>query len=235
LNHTKKRWNLSFIYYVSISFLGLLILLLMIIWISPSNNAPNYHNPVIFLVFFSICFLGLIAALYPRICSKPFYLGVNEKLVDYSMEFKGHHPVCGEFTSHIFNWHGKDICAGCTGLVIGAILAMIGSIVYYIYGNLNTTEGQLVLALGLGIVLFSLLQIFFLKIQKNQVKLFSSMTLVIGSLLILIGINTLNNSVYIEFYFLMLILFWILARITLSHIDHETICRNCRMQSSCPY
>lgn len=204
----------------------------MILWISPSKNASNYHNPVVFSIFFIICFLGLIAALYPRICSMPFYLGVNEKLVDYSMEFKGHHPVCGEFTSHIFNWHGKDFCSGCTGLVIGAIIAMIGSVVYYLYGNLNITEGQLVLVLGLGGVLFSLLQIFFLKIQKYQVKLFSSMIIVMGSLLILIGINTLNNSVYIEFYFLMLILFWILARITLSHIDHETICRNCR--KPCP-
>ncbi len=207
----------------------------MILWISPSKNAPNYHTPVIFSAFFIICFLGLIAALYPRICSKPFHLGANEKLVDYSMEFKGHHPICGEFTSHTFNWHGKYFCAGCTGLVIGAILTMIGSVVYYLYGNLNVAEGQLVLVLGLGAVLFSLLQIFFLKIQKNLVKLFSSMILVIGSLLILIGINTLNNSVYIEFYFLMLILFWILARIMLSHIDHETMCRNCRKQSSCPY
>ena len=106
---------------------------------------------------------------------------------------------------------------------------MMGAVVYYLYGNLNIVEGQLVLALGLGAVLFSLLQIFFLKIQKNQMKLFSSMILVIGSLLILIGINTLNNNVYIEFYFLMLIIFWILARITLSSIDHETICRNCRI------
>ncbi len=145
------------------------------------------------------------------------------------MEFKGHHPVCGEFTSHIFNWYGKDFCAGCLGLVIGSLLTMMGVVVYYLYGNLNIAEGQLVLALGLGAVLFSLLQIFFLKIQKNQVKLFSSMILVIGSLLILMGINTLNNNLYIEFYFLMLILFWILARITLSSIDHETICRNCRM------
>lgn len=228
MNYLKMDWDLTSIYYTSVSFLGILFLILMIIWIPPSKTIPNYQKPLIYSVFFIICFSGMIAALYPSTCSQFFLTGTDKDKNKNLMKFEGHHPVCGEFNSHTFSLRGKKYCAGCTGLIIGTVLAMVGTVIYYLYGDLGVEKGLLLLSVGLGAVFFSLLQIIFLKMQNNLVKLFSNMILVIGSLLILIGINATTNNLFTELYFLMLIVFWILARIKVSSWDHDVICRNCK-------
>lgn len=264
MNRLQISWNLIDIYYLLISFLGLLFLIFLLIIIPPSSNIFNQQKLLIFSLFFLICFLGMIAALYPASCSGSLLRreenefsraeelkleedgdklfsedrdklsgGIKDKKIS-STEFKGHHPVCDEFTSHTLRWQGKTYCAGCTGLIIGAILAMFGSLIYILYGSLEVKYGILILIIGLGCVFISLLQMFILKIQHNLLKFFTNLILVIGSLFILIATVTINNNLFIEFYFLILIILWILARIRISHQDHRAICSNCKKQSFCP-
>lgn len=263
MNRLHINWNFTDLYYLLFSFLGLLFLVFLLVWIPPSPDIFNLQKTLIFSLFSLICFLGMIAAFYPASCSRSFIrreenelsndyehkldycqsdlskggrnklsLGVEYKKI-FSTEFKGHHPVCGEFASHTINWQGKKYCAGCTGLIVGAILTMTGSLIYILSVGLDTKYGVFFLIIGLGCVFISLMQMFVLKIQHNLLKFFINIILVIGSLLILIGLDTMINNLFIEFYFLILIIFWILARTRISQQDHGTICKNCKKQSVC--
>ena len=150
------------------------------------------------------------------------------------IRFEGHHPDCGRFESHTILFMGRNYCPGCSGLLVGAIIAVIGTLLYYFMG-LVMIYGEISFWTGAGTVLISLALIFFLNKQNNIVKLISNATLVLGSLLILVGIDTVKENIVMEFYFFLLVLFWIRARIAVSERNHESICNHCRAESYCIY
>jgi hypothetical protein len=45
---------------------------------------------------------------------------------------RGHHPDCGAFEGHTVEWSGRTRCAGCTGLTVGAIAAILLTLVYVV-------------------------------------------------------------------------------------------------------
>jgi len=58
--------------------------------------------------------------------------------------------------------------------------------------------------------------------------------LVVGSFFILIGVIETNGTVLVEMYFLVTTMYWILARIVLSDLEHQRICKMCA-SSLCGY
>ena len=38
---------------------------------------------------------------------------------------RGHHPPCGEFRGHRIHLRGRALCAGCTGLLLGGVVAIV--------------------------------------------------------------------------------------------------------------
>lgn len=241
-------------YYVLMSFFGLIFLVLIYLWSPPTKTVYQFQKPLIFLAFMGICLSGMLAAVFPSRCkgitrfsrkSGKYQLnkkpkknendGLNkEPKLDPELviRFEGHHPDCGKFESHTIHFKGKKYCPGCTGLLVGAVLAVTGTIFYYFRG-LGLIYGQISFWIGVVTVFTSLILILYLNLDKNIIKLVSNITLVIGSLLILVGIDTVKKNIIMEFYFLILVLFWIRARITVSKINHESICNQCSEKSHC--
>lgn len=205
---------------IILSFFGMFFLFLIYIY-SPPVGTP--FKIVFIFIFLFICFLGILAAIYPSQCLRILKIEtVKEyRCQDKSLENMGHHPNCGKFHDHTFKYHGKKYCVGCTGLVTGAILAILTSIMYMIYGTVG-----LFFYLGVLMVLFSLLQITFLKIGNRMVRFLSNMGLVWGSSLILIGLLSKGN-IFEIIYFMFMICIWIITRSELSKRNHDTICREC--------
>ena len=149
-------------------------------------------------------------------------------------ELTGHHPECDNFKNHTYTLRGKKYCAGCSGLFTGALLAVIGIIIYYFYG-IQLSNPYLIFFIGFFCVLTALLQSFLLNINFNTGKFIFNLILVVGAFLILITLIEITGSIFIQFYFLSLVFIWILARITNSEKKHIDICEKCGEESSCCY
>lgn len=257
-NFTKYNFFLIFC-----SFSGFFFLLAIYLWSPPSPTYYDVQEPIILLAFVVICIMGMIAATNPRICqnlmqfqhkqnkkiNKPSLNGpINSfnrpisshnrfksisNIPNINIRFEGHHPDCDQFEKHIIHFNGKKYCPGCTGLFFGALIAVMGCLIYY-YVGLPLIYAQTFFWIGAGLVFVSLFSIIFINLE-NKLKFISNLALVVGSFFIMVGILKTKNNLFMELYFIILIIIWIITRIEVSLYYHESVCINCQKESSCIY
>jgi hypothetical protein len=198
---------------IFLSFAGLIFLTFLYIW-APSSGMDQKN--LILSIFILTCLGGMVAASKPQYCNRK------------SRDSNGHHPDCGPFQSHTFTLKSKKYCAGCSGLFVGAGLAMGLCLTYY----LHPLTSPFLFGVGVAMVFVSLFQLNVLKIDLAGVKFIFNLALVLGSALILLGILEFRPN--LSLYFLVLIGLWIYTRTTISATDHDLICSRCPY-ISCPY
>ncbi|MCX8182760.1 MAG: hypothetical protein N3D12_06550 [Candidatus Methanomethyliaceae archaeon] len=217
--------------YISISLLGVLFVLMLGLNPPYSGGDFSLRKPVIGLSFALICVLGALAALFPKKCSTiPHYSSISAKTSQYFQGLsKGHHPVCKQFASHTIVLCGKVLCAGCTGLFIGALLSIVCAGSYFLLG-LEGIHAQMSIFLGSFGLVLGFAQFAFRGFVRSLMNVF----FVVGALMILIGVDSLVQNFFIDLFVLALTLFWILTRILLSQQDHNQVCRICiSMKKEC--
>ena len=74
------------------------------------------------------------------------------------------------------------------------------------------------LGLGLGLIQFKL---------RSWTRSAANLLFVLGGTLILIGVDQLVQSVFVDFYVAGLTVLWILTRVMISQWDHHGICISC--------
>jgi len=223
--------------FLVLSITGLAVLAILTFFTAPPASASPLQRPIAGLVFVLICASGTLAAIYPSRCSNVIGGGrkIKEENSPPSIEQKalvsmsGHHPNCGKFLAHTFQIGDKLYCAGCTGLVIGALVSIIGTVGYLVIVPQIGTTSTLIFCLGFFAVCLALLQHILLKVRRNHAHLLLSIGFVIGDFLILIAVMEMNNSIFVEAYFLTLTVLLILTRVILSQMEHERVCRECNL------
>jgi len=242
-NHKLHISTLLFL--VSVSFFGLILTVLLALYPPISQENFVWRKPLVGSTYSVVCVLGILAVFFPKTCSKFFDLGKQEKHQNRFFGFKrnksisytttltlrGHHPVCGRFSAHIFSLGGKLLCATCSGLFLGALIALVGVALYF-FGNWQMGQNAFLMILigALGVV-FGLLQSPLPILQNSVIRLFSSVFFVVGTFLILIGNEELAHSTSVDLFFVALSVFWLLTRISLSQWDHKRICSKCTLDS----
>ena len=224
---SNMRYYSFLIFAISVSIFGLFTVL--IIGINPPMIYGNFfwRKPLIGSIFSLICVLGIFAALFPKQCSQTFHFRKENMNLTYRIHATSHHPDCGKFSAHVIHVGSHTLCAACTGLFLGAIIALVGTAFYFFNGwNIEEISFTAVLIGTAGIVL-GFLQLKF----RGLIRLTLNMFFVFGAFLILIGIDELTESLFVDFFIAALIVFWILTRIQLSQWDHWRICNSC--QSPC--
>jgi len=191
-------------------------------------------------IFSVICILGILAGLSPSRCSRTTHYKTTKRSSSYaerlnnedetSMSFEGHHPACSNFASHVLSVGERKLCAGCTGLVIGAIVSLAGSFLYFFVGLQIEEFSALVFWLGFVGVLFGLLQ-YKIPSSNSLVHFILNVTFVLGAFLLLVGANSVNESLPLDLYFIVLSVYWILTRIELSRLEHRKKCLGCSRKS----
>lgn len=256
----ENNFNFQTIFFMTISFFGLFLLLIMYLW-APKNNFNSFFpKTVVLSIFIMVCISGIIAATRPSTCKallrfkkdskveKDYKTNVRDgiskhifddtgnsknELNSVNIKFEGHHPDCGKFYSHTLNIKGKKYCPGCLGLLIGAFVAIGGTLIYYFMGY-PYIYGEILFWIGFCTVFLSLFCIVFFNLER-KLKFIVNLVLVIGSFLVLLALDNVKGNLIIELYFFFLIIFWILTRITISESSHEIICRECVRESICVY
>lgn len=225
-------------YLFSTSLFGLCILSISTFKASVSTISIPLQRQIISSIFGAICVLGVIAGTFPRKCSGLIHFRNQEKSSDESkqtltgetMKFVGHHPNCGKFFAHIVRLGNRTYCTGCTGLKLGAIISIIGSILYPFYGFNLETINVVIFWLGFVGVAIGLIHSLY-DLNSGRARLILNFTFVLGAFLLLIGVSEISNNIILEFYLLVLIVYWIMTRIILSKEKHRRICDSCRLKS----
>jgi len=221
--------NLTLRFMLACSLFGSLISLLIAVH-SPTTT-QDYFCQKLFVgsTFLLICALGSFTSLSPRKCSNVHETKIDMALISSDVKTglpvssEGHHPDCGRFSAHIIRFRGHSYCAACTGLLIGGFIAIIITSLYFFFRlNAGPFGFPAVLAGQLGLV--SGLMQFKL---KSWARSAANVLFVLGSSLMLIGIDQLVGSMVIDIYIIGLIVLWILTRVMISQWDHRRICLSC--------
>jgi hypothetical protein len=227
---TKLPFMLKFT--LTVSLFGLLTTLLMVVYPPSVKEDFSLRRPLIGSIFILICAGGIVGALSPRKCSTPFNAHTPKPMLAHvsktgaSIGFKGHHMDCGRFSAHVVRFRGISYCAACTGLGAGAAIGVVMTVPYFFFGFGMDGFSVLSVVIGqlgplLGFIQFRL---------KGWVRLVANASFVLGSSLIVTGMDQYTGSFFVDLYVIGLVTFWILTRISISQWDHSRICLICNYQ-----
>ena len=209
------------------SFFGVLLSMLFAFF-PPS---PSLHEdfvlrkPVVGSVFGVICVLGVVAAFFPTQCANMLTFGRRKGYTLHGdSKLGGHHPSCENFSPHVFEIGGRRVCVACTGLTVGGLLALVGTFLYFFADWHVGQSNVLVVLIGLVGVSLGLFQF---RAKRHLVRFSLNVFFVLGSFLVLIGIDGLVQSLFVDFFLVALIVFWLFTRVLISQWDHERICCAC--------
>jgi hypothetical protein len=240
-----QRFYLSFL--VSVSLFGLFLVALPTVFPLPVQEDFQWRRPLVGSVFGLICLLGMTAVFFPSRCSVIFHVasvenGEHAVLREERAVFRkastlfrlnlthGHHPICEGFKAHEFQIGKKTFCTACMGLLLGAFISLFGVGVYF-FGLWNIGENASLFliagVLGVGLGLF---QYMFFDVQWRVIRLLLNALFVFGTFLVLAGIDTAANSLILDFFVILLSVFWLLTRISLSKHVHNGICQRCSVK-----
>ena len=228
-----------------LSLLGLVLLPLMLLNPPPPIVVLPWQTQFIGFAFMIICILGIIAGISPSHCSltrkkkkqsqKEIAKQTNSTQTK-SIRKEGHHPTCDQYSGHVITIKGSHYCAGCNGLVTGAIIAIIGTILLF-FLSFPIVYPVAIFWLGFVFVAIGLLQhplYQLLKLNHGSIRFIINTLFVAGSFLLLASLSQLTNSLMLAIYLLLLILYWIFTRIVMSRRSHHLICSRCN-RPECPY
>jgi hypothetical protein len=221
-----------------ISLLLITLLAALALTTQPRNTQTQKGN--ITAAFGTICILGIAAGTSPSRCNRLFMHFQTDKPTHIEqgdtarnkqrISYRGHHPTCGNFSSHVIQIGDRIYCAGCAGLVVGALIALAGTASYLFLQDLSAQVVAAFFWIGIAAVTMGLLQ-YELFINKASLHFLLNIIFVVGALLLLIGVNEMNGNLSLSIYFLLVILFLINARSTLSRLEHEKKCSTCKAEN----
>lgn len=230
--------NFATIFFLTFSFLGLILIALFGNVAPTTQNEVSWRKPLVGTVFSIVCVLGILAGAFPSKCSKTFHFR-RTKQKGFAHEssgspekyaFRGHHPNCGSFGAHVFRVGNRIFCAGCVGLILGAVLSLFGVILYF-FANLPFWLNHfLAFWIGLMGVSCGLLQYHLFYWGKSSIHLSVNTFFIFGIFLLLVGVDAVTQNVIVDFYLVALSIFWLYTRILLSQLDHKKICTACLME-----
>jgi hypothetical protein len=227
---TRPPFMMKFALFVSL--FGLLTTILLMAYAPKVSEDFFLRRLLIGSTFIVICIAGTAAALSPRKCSTSFDTHVpkatsiqGSKIVS-SVGSKAHHPNCGKFSAHTIRFKRNPHCAACTGLAVGASLAVAMSVAYFFLGFSIGGSNLVFMVVGPLGLLFGFIQFMF----EGWVRLAANAFFVVGSSLIVIGIDQRVGSFFVDLYMMGLVVFWIMTRIAISQWDHSRICLICNYQ-----
>lgn len=195
-----------------------------------------WRKPLIGLAFSVICILGVLAVFFPKQCSGMFdFLAKGKRKHSTADRFashgtssvmKGHHRDCENFSLHVFRISNRTFCTACTGLLLGGLTALVGSVLYF-FGDWQIELNSLLVVwtglLGVGFGLFQF------KAGRTTIRLSLNTFFVLGNFLVLIGIDKLVQNVFADVFLVLLTIFWLFTRILLSQLDHKRTCYICKV------
>jgi hypothetical protein len=181
-------------------------------------------------LFVAICVLGICAVFYPKKCQRTFIFqkdiisSTDQSVTPKMVHYRGHHPDCPMFSANRIEIRKTVLCAACSGLLVGAAVALVGAFFYFFFGYTFLWLDPWILVVSNAGVLLGLFQFKF----ARYVKLAVNASFVFCSFITLVIADQLGKSLFIDLYVLGLIVFWLATRILLSEFYNKRTCSQCK-------
>lgn len=218
---------------VLLSFTGIAIVVLLTIFPPTTTENIPLRKPIIGTIFTIFCALGILAVFSPSNCKNSLNHKNEQNPKPVTQQaattLRGHHPTCGKYEDHTFKISDRTFCAACIGLLLGGLATLAVSLPYF-FGDWQPTQNPLLILFGVAGVVLGLFQFKF----KSSLRLAANTVFAVASALVLIGVDGLAQSLFLDVFVFCLIVFWLFTRILLSQWDHVVICSGCTIEN-CEY
>jgi hypothetical protein len=217
----------SAMFFIVVSVVGLVLIPVLVLQPNLIHVQVSIRHGLVGTLYLIICVLGISAVFYPAKCKSLFGKSQNPltQARNPSVQIRGHHPDCKNYSANRIKVGGQVICAACSGLFIGAVSVFIGSVLHFFVGLEIVRSSIWLLVLGEICIFLGLAQIKF----AGYVKMLVNVIFVVGSFLTLVETDLLGGSILVDFYALGLIVFMLWFRILLSEWNNGRICQMCQL------
>jgi hypothetical protein len=227
--NSEKDWTVFLVFLAAVSIAGLALIPILVLLPNLVFSEFALQKTLVGGLFGAICVLDMLAAFYPSKCKNMFRKSQNPiaptNTRTVRIQIRGHHPDCDKYSTNRIRIGSRQVCAACSGLLIGAITALIGTSAYF-FSDLKMGEGSIwLLVLGEVCMLLGLAQIKF----NDYVKAIMNTLFVVGSFVSLVEADILGRNLVIDLYVLGLIVFMLWLRIALSEWNNRRTCNACRL------
>ncbi|MFH1821696.1 MAG: hypothetical protein ABH852_04570 [Methanobacteriota archaeon] len=225
-------------FFLVVSFFGLAVVTVALFYPLQASESIPLRKSLVGILYSTICIAGMIAVVFPGQCSRAVSFGGEKNKsrglasggpTRKKLSFRGHHPDCGNFSTHVVRVGNRNICAGCTGLFIGGLAAFVGSLLYF-FGGFNIEQAGFLLPwAGATGVAIGLLQSSLYSILRSSVRSLVNAFFAFGAFLLLVGVDYIAQNIFVDIFLVVLVAFWILTKIALSRWNHDMVCRQCKV------
>ncbi len=219
---------------MTVSVLGIVISLVFVNIPPLAEEEFAYQSLIVGMTFVAVCLFGILAALFPSFCTAISAFGKQRNMDNDGAEtrriiLRAHHPSCRNYSTHILSIGKYRFCATCSGLLVGAVIAVIGTAAYFFAGV--TLGNPLTMAtFGSAGVLIGLAQSGFPRLSTGKTRFLASIFFVFGTFLMLASIDSATKNIALDLFFVSLSVLWILTKIALSQRDHYVTCSECTVE-----
>ena len=220
------------LFFVALSVIGA-IFVILVVWLRPATSAAIVFTDraVVGGALVLSCALGIGLALRPnrirRLALRQHHGGIPEQSKAPARRRQGHHPDCVWFDSHRLVIGGRALCAGCTGLAVGSIVAVVLAVFYLAFSPGIPVETARAL-IGVGLVILAVNYIGIASPSRKAAShAFSNAALVVGFLLVTVSVLELTSSLAYGLLAVVLSFLWLDTRIRLSGWRHSQTCEEC--------
>lgn len=212
---------------IVVSAVGLILIPVLILQPNLIHVHVSIRHGLAGTLYLFICVLGISAVFYPAKCKSLFGKSQNPIAQEStpSIQTRGHHPDCQNYSANRIKVGGRVICAACSGLFIGAVAVIIGTVLHFFVGLEIVWSSIWLLVFGEICILLGLAQIKF----AGYVKMLINLIFVVGSFVTLVETDLLGGSILVDLYVLGLIVFMLWFRILLSEWNNGRICQTCQL------
>ena len=223
----RDEGSIAFLWFlIAMSAFGLALIPVLVLQPSLIHVQASTRHGLAGTLYIVICVLGVSAVFYPAKCRSMFGKSQNPlpQTNKPSLQIRGHHPDCQNYSANRITVGGRAVCAACSGLLIGAITVFTGTTLQF-YAGLDIVWSSIwLLVLGETWMLLGLAQIKF----AGYVKVLVNVIFVVGSFITLVETDLLGRSILADLYALGLIVFMLWFRILLSEWNNRRICQACQ-------
>ena len=214
-------------FFLGVSAFGLAISASLLSSAPALPTESNARRAIVAIAYGAVCVAGILAALFPAACSG--FLGIRRLLAESggSLETRatsvfgvlllhGHHPAGSDQKTHELWLGGKSYCATCLGLLTGAVMSLTAIVLFAPSGWGDSSLAYALYSVGVVGVILGLIPSFRLRIGARE-RFGLAAVFVLGTCLMLIATDILTANLIADFFVVLLAVFWLLSRISLSH------------------
>lgn len=222
----------SIMRYLGLSVIAAVIALLLSSINYTSNKDIDINGKLLIGgAFIACCCFAASIAVYPGWYKRRAWNGhnnVNESGSGRPQRMlKGHHPDCAFFESHRTYLRMKAICAGCLGILIGSILAIILTFYYIVFIHENLGDSaQILVSIGSLTIFLVYLEIMLSK-RNTLLHITSNALMMIGFLFIIIGMLESTGNEVVGLLGILFAFLWMDTRVRISKWHHALLCSRC--------